>query len=449
MARATLRIMSAFAVSLLSAPALLAQTGTGLELADAYEGGPVSSLPEAVALALRTNPSLDIQRGVEDEAQAELDSARALGNVRVDLSAGGGVQNTDTNSPFAFTEGGQSLLQAQIQASKPVWTSGRIPASIRAAQAGLGAAGFDTEAARQQLILDVVTAYADLNQARETVVIRENNVALAGEQRQAAEDRFRVGEITRTDVSLANAREEGAKANLAAAQASLAAAEARFAEVVGAPAGQLAAPPPRPDLPRTVDIALEQALDQNPAILSALANVRAAEEAVRAAKAALKPQVSVVGRASAQEVWDYEYKDTSVSVLGQATIPLYDGDQIRSQTRAAKARLRQAESGLDLARRRVIANLTAAWSGLLAADRAITASRAQVAAAEIAFNGTKEELSVGQRTTLDVLDTEQDLFDARLSLLAAQRDAYLAGYQVLAAMGALDASTVPALFAVP
>lgn len=406
----------------------------------------VTSLPEAVRLALGGNPSLTIQRGVEDEARSAVDSARAARRVRIDLSASAGVQNVDPSTPFSPQQGVQGLAQAQVQASLPVYTSGRLPAAIRAAQAGLEAAGSGTEQARQQVLFEAVSAYVGLLEARETVAIRENNVALAGEQRQAAQDRFDVGEITRTDVALANAREEGAKAFLEAAKAELAAAEALFAQVIGVQAGALEPLPPRPALPMNVEVALEEALVSNPAIKAAQSDLRAAEEAVTASRAALKPQISVVGRASAQELYDDRLRDSSVSILGQASVPLYDGDQIRSQARGAIARREQAAGAVELARRQVIRELTAAWSGLLAADRAILASRAQVDAAQFAYDGARQELAVGQRTTLDVLDTEQDLFDARLALVSAESDAYLAAYRIQAALGALTQERLPVLF---
>jgi len=398
----------------------------------------VSNLPDAVSQALSDNPNLQFQRGVEALARSDLDAARALDNVRVDLGASAGVQNTDTNNPFAFQEGTSGLVSAEVTASRPVWTSGRIPAQIRGATAGVSAAEAETEAVRQDLVLQTVTAYANLRQAREALRIRQNNVAVSREQRQAADSRFRVGEITKTDVALAVAREEGSIAAQAAAEAELAGAEALFAEVVGQPAGVLAALPPRPALPASVDEALEFATQYNPSVLAALDGLRASEEEIEAARAALRPQFSVVGRASAQETWDDNIKDTSVSILGQASVPLYDGDQLRSRTRGAKARRAQAQAQVDAARRQVIRELTSAWSQLLAADRATEASRAQVFAAEEAYEGSKRELAAGQRTTLDVLDTEQDLFEAQLALLSAERDAYVAVYAVLAAMGALE-----------
>lgn len=409
--------------------------------ASAQDGG-VSNLPEAVERALLDNPQLQLQRGVEDLARSDLASARSLDNFRVDLSASAGGQNTDTNQPFAFQEGLQGLVNAEITASRPVWTSGRIPATIRSARAGVSAAEAQTEAVRQQLIFQTVTAYADLLQARQAVSIRENNVAVSRKQRQAAEARFRVGEITRTDVSLAIAREEGSVAALAAAEAERAAAEALFAELVGSPASVLARLPARPAIPATVDEALEYGVKFNPSVLAALDGLRAAEEEVKATRASLGPQISVVGRASAQETFDDNFRDTAVSILGQASVPLYDGDQVRSRVRGAKARRAQAQAQVDLTRRQVIRELTSAWSQLLAADRATEASRAQVAAAEQAFDGAEKELAAGQRTTLDVLDTEQDLFNAQLALLAAERDAYVATYGVLAAMGALESPAV-------
>ena len=263
------------------------------------------------------------------------------------------------------------------------------------------------------------------------------------EQVRAATDRFAVGEITRTDVSLSEARLEGARANLAAAEAQLEASVAAYLFLVGDVPGPLAPPPGLPELPETVEVAVEIALGDSPDINAARYAERAAGEAVKSAYGRLKPQLSIVGTASLQETFDYEdftqgQRDTSVGAFAQATIPLFEGGLVQSQVRSAKLERSRARSQIDALQRQVRAQVAQAYFRYQASLKSIEASKRQEDAAEIAYEGAKEELAVGVRTTLAVLDQEQELFEARLNVVRAERDAYVAAHQLLRAMGALS-----------
>jgi outer membrane protein len=204
------------------------------------------TLPEAVAAAFATNPQLEIERYRTDIARSNLDLARSSGLPQVNLSASGGYQSIDTNAAFAFGLGDQSLASTQLQAVQPIYTGGRIRAGIRRAEAGIDSADRTFDAARQDLILDVVTAYVDVRRDRETVAIRKNNVDVTGEQVRAAQDRFEGGVVTRTDVAQAQARLEGARAALAGAEAALEGSAAFYQFLTGQLPGDLGEPPPFP-----------------------------------------------------------------------------------------------------------------------------------------------------------------------------------------------------------
>ena len=208
-------------------------------------------------------------------------------------------------------------------------------------------------------------------------------------------------------------------------------------------------------IPETFELALQSALADNPDLKALREAERAAEQGVRAAKGETRPSLSIVGSASVQETFDQEataisptmgiitlppdnYRDTQLRVLAQGTVPLFQGGVLRSRVRAARLEREQARNQTLNAERQITASIAQAWYTNIAAEQAITASERQVEAAEIAYEGAQEELSVGTRTTLDVLDQEQQLLEARLGLINARRDAYVATHQLLRATGKLS-----------
>jgi outer membrane protein len=396
------------------------------------------TLQEAIASAFQTNPALQIERYRTEIARENLGLARSAGMPQVNLSGSAGYEYVDTNSLLNFGTGDRPIASAQLQASQPIYTGGRISAGIRQAEAGIDAASEAFDAATQDLILNVVTAYVDVRRDREAVAIRKNNVDVTSEQVRAAEDRFEVGVVTLTDVAQARARLEGARAALAGAEAALVGSEAYYQFLTGLVPGVLAEPPPVPVLPSSLEAATAEGLANNPSIEAARQQLRAAGAGVDAAKAEGRPQISLVGTAGVQETWgDASRRDTNVSAVAQGRIPLFTGGAVKAQINSAKLQREQARRQVDALETQVRAQVAQAWFGYSAALRAIEASRRQVEAAEIAYDGAKEELAVGVRTTLDVLDQEQQLFEARLALVAAERDAYVAAHQLLRATGSL------------
>ncbi|MEZ5954652.1 MAG: TolC family outer membrane protein [Hyphomonas sp.] len=399
------------------------------------------TLEDAIAGAIATNPQLEAQRVQSEIARESLEQARSRGRPTVTAGASAGYQYTDTNSPFSLSNGDSQALSAQVQAVQPIYTGGRVAAGVRQATAGIDAAEAQYDAAEQDLILQVVTGYMNVRRDRETVSIRQNNVDVSAEQVRAAEDRFEVGVVTRTDVSLAKARYEGARASLAGAEAALETSIANYTLLTGIVPADLAPPPPVPMLPASLEEATQIGLETNPDMIAARHSERAAMEAIEVARAQGRPSVNLVGTAQTQESFTSarNVQQSSLSAVAQGSIPIMTGGLVKSQTKAARLQRDQARRQIDLLDRSIRAQVAAAWFGYEATQRAIEASKRQVDAAEIAYDGAKEELAVGVRTTLDVLDQEQQLFEARLAVVQAERDAYVAAHQLLRATGQLSA----------
>ncbi|WP_083910911.1 TolC family outer membrane protein [Henriciella marina] len=404
---------------------------------------PVSAetLQDALSAAWLNNPALEAERDNTAIASERIEQARAQRKPSVTLFGSYVYESIDSNRPFAFNLGDRPVASAQLEARLPVYTGGRLIAGIQQAEAGALAAGAQLEAAGQSILLDTVIAYVDIIRAREVISIRLNSIRLLEGQFTAASDRFEVGDTTRTDVSLARARVEGGRAALASAQADLENALAQYALLTGLEASDPLAPvPPLPELPKTFEAALATALDLNPDIEAARFAEQAARRSVEVARGALKPEVSVIAQAGVQEYHTDGFTDSSVVAGAQASVPLFTGGLNTSLVREAQLSRRQAATRIALSERIVRTNVARAWYGFEAADRAVDASARQVEAAELAYEGAQEELSVGVRTTLDVLDQEQQLLEARLSRVSAERDRYVAAHALLAAMGQLTPS---------
>lgn len=405
-------------------------------------GAAAQTLGDALRQAELNNPQLEAQRQARAIAGERVSEARSERRPEISVSGSYGYQSVDTNRPQFpgvefITE--QPVANAELEAVLPLYTGGQISAGIRQARAGESAADAQLEAVRQDLNLQVLTAYLDVLTDRRRIEIRENSVALLEAQAVAAADRFEVGVVTRTDVALSEARREGGRAALAGAQAALEASEATYTFLVGMDAGSLAPPPPTPSVPETIEAAVDAALRDNPNLEALIFAVRSADEAIDVSAGSLKPSVAIVGTASVQETFTDNFRDESVTALLTATVPLFERGVVKSQVRQARLERDQARFELENARRQIRASIAQAWYGRIAAEQSIAASDRQVAAAEIAYEGALEELEVGTRTTLDVLDQEQDLLEARLSLVEAERDFYVATGQLLNAMGQLNA----------
>jgi outer membrane protein len=272
-----------------------------------------------------------------------------------------------------------------------------------------------------------------------TLNLQRSNVDVLEEQLRQTRDRFNVGEVTRTDVAQAESRLEGAHSQVAAAEAILKGDIATYRQTIGVEPTTLA--PGRPVdrlLPPTLDGALKIALGGNPAIVSAFHSVDAAELQVKIAEAALGPTLAL--QAQVQQQYDGKTSNDqafTASVTATLTVPIYEGGAVYSQVRQAKETLGQQRLLADQVRDQVRQLVVAARGNLDASKAQILAAQAQISASEVALNGVREEAKVGQRTTLDVLNAQQDLLNARVALVSAQHDRVVNSYQLLQGIGRL------------
>ena len=285
----------------------------------------------------------------------------------------------------------------------------------------------------QQVLYRIVEAYVDLQSAQEFVTLRENNVRLITEQLRAARDRFEVGEVTLTDVAQAEARLAAAQTELAVEQGVYFRAVEEFRAAVGREPGNLQPAPPA-DVTRSIPEARAIALRNHPALLQAQHNVMAAELTVLRAEAAMNPTLSLGAEVGLDEDWN-----DSARVGLELSGPIYQGGRLSSQVRQAIARRDAARGALLVTAQRIEQNVGNAYSFLEVAKANIVATAEGVRAARAAFEGIREEATLGARTTLDVLDAEQELLDARANQIRAQYEETKASYALLSTMGLLTA----------
>lgn len=405
------------------------------------------TLADALAAAYRTNPTLDSARQQTRQVDETFAQARAgfLPQVGVSGEYGTQLRIIETESPAGTvrTKSSTDPESASVSASQSIFEGGRRLGQIGLANAQIRASQEGLRSTEQSVLLDVIAAYVNVQRDAESVRIRENNVRLLERQQQAAKDRFEVGEITRTDVAQADARLSGALAGLASARADHEASLAEYARIVGMPAQDLEAPPAVAGLPSTLEEAVAVALDLNPDLRQFKENEAAARQQVRIARADLLPQLSVVGRMARDiDATTRGVRADSQSAAAQLTIPLFEGGFARSRTRQARIGVLRAKAQTEEVRRGVVSQTTSAWNDYAAAQRVIEASRSQVKANELALEGVEQEQQVGLRTTLDVLDAQQELLDSQLALVRAERDAYVAAHGLLLSIGKLDARTL-------
>lgn len=291
----------------------------------------------------------------------------------------------------------------------------------------------------QQVLLRAVAAFMNVRRTAELVSVRQNNLRLLREELRATRDRFEVGEVTRTDVALAEAQLASAQAGLAAAQGDRRQAVEEFRNAVGRDPGVLSPPARLPQLSGDIEGAKGLAVRKHPDMLMAQHYVAAADLAVRAAEADIKPKVKFTTSLSAgDEILGGDY-NRGGSVGFSVSGPIYQGGRLSSLVRQAMAQRDQQRAGLHLTRLQVEQNVGNAYADLLAAQASRQARSEEVRAARVAFEGLREEAKLGARTTLDVLDAEQDLLDAQAGLIDAETSLYIAAYTVLETIGELTA----------
>lgn len=327
---------------------------------------------------------------------------------------------------------------ARLVAEATLYAGGSRRNALRGAEETLNAARAQLVALEAQVLGDAVTAYLEVWQAAQVVAVREANLRVVTEQLRAARDRFEVGEATRTDVAQAEAQLATARSNLAAAQGTRDIARELFNLAVGRYPNALAGPGAMPTLPRSQDEAAQLARQEHPAIRALQHEVAAAEFAVAEARGATRPSLSVeLSRSETLQAPDPSREGNGASIGLTLSQPIYRGGQLGALERQALAQAEAVRASLN---RQVQVNLQLlgnAYARLEIATAQIQASDQRIAAAQLAFAGIREEAALGARTTLDVLDAEQDLLEARISRIEAQSALYAAAYGILGASGLL------------
>lgn len=284
----------------------------------------------------------------------------------------------------------------------------------------------------QQVLFDTVQAYMEVIRSAQVVSLGQSNVRLITQELRAARDRFEVGEVTRTDVSIAEARLAAARGNLAAAQGDLEVARETYKAVVGRYPGDLHWPSSPPVTASSEDAAKSVAVRNHPSIEEAQHQVNAAEANVLCSRAAMGPNVSTSMQAQVDESLD-----ESVSANLTLTVPIYRAGTLKSILAQSRARRDASRSNLLQSVILVKQNVGTSWANLSVAVAQTEASRRQVRASQVAYEGVREEATLGARTTLDVLNAEQELLDARSALISAEVRQYVSVYSLLSAMGLL------------
>ena len=391
------------------------------------------TLADALIAAYRNSNLLEQNQAIL--RAADEDVAQAVASLRpvVAFIADGqyGYSQTLLDSGISVSNDGL-FGNYSVTAQMTLFDFGRTQLAIEAAKEIVLATREALIAIEQQVLLAAVTAFVDVRLQQEIVSLRENNVRVITEQLRAAQDRFEVGEITRTDVAQAEARLAEARANLVVAQGDLAIARENYRAATGNYPGVLSAPPAPPRTAATLDAARSVALRTHPSIRQAQREVQAAELNVARARANMKPTIAAQAQLSVDQD---NLQENGVGINFNQTI--YSGGALSSALRQAMANRDASFAGLKQRGIEVAEAVGIVWSNLDVADASIAATEQQISAAQIAFDGVREEASLGARTTLDVLDAEQDLLDARAARLSALAQRYIGIYQLLASMGLL------------
>jgi outer membrane protein len=410
------------------------------------------TLEWAIVQAYQNNPSLNAQRASLRATDENVPQALSGYRPKLSVVSTGGynynstLSHTITQSVFPNTVSYSNIPDnfgsrgVAATATQTLFNGFQSANRTRQAESQVMGARETLRVTEQQVLLDASTSYMNLLRDQAILELNRRNVEVLTEQLKQTRDRFNVGEVTRTDVAQAESRLAAGRSALLGAQSNEVTSEANYRRVIGVNPGKLAAGTPVDRLsPPTLDGAITQGQQQSPSVLAAMYGVDIAELAVKINEGTLYPNLSLATTASKN--WDPLYnvnKQTVFSAIGTLTVPLYQGGAEYSSIRQSKETVGQQRLNLDVNRDQVRATVVASWGQLDAAKAQIEATTAQVNAAEIALNGVREEARVGQRTTLDVLNAQQELVNARVALVTAQHDRVVASYTLLAAVGGLS-----------
>jgi outer membrane protein len=405
------------------------------------------ALPEALAKAYQTNPQLNAERARQRATDENVPQALAGYRPQIIASLSMGLQAVRNLLP-------DNTLQS---ASLKPWTIGvtvtqtlfngfKTANSVRVAELQVQSGREALRNAGQGVLLDAVTAYTNVLANQTLVEAQRSNVTFLRETVAITQKRLNAGDVTPTDTAQAEARLSRGLADLNAAEINLAISQATYTQVIGNPPAHLR-PAETVDrhLPRSRDEATTLAFKEHPAVMAAGFDVDVASTTIRVAESSLLPSINLQGSASRSADADptlSTLRTDQASIVAQMNAPIYDGGLAASQTRQAKELAAQSRQVLDQVRNQARTAAVGAWVANEGAKIAVTASESEVRAATIALQGVQKEAAGGQRTTVDVLNSQADLISAKARLIGAQRDRVIASYTLLSAIGRLDVRTL-------
>ena len=404
-------------------------------------------LQGALAAAYATNPDLAAARDTQRATDEGVPIARAPGLPS--------LSGTATYTEF-LKQGPNNFLapkrvfSADPTLSVPIFSGGAVKNSLAAARIRVEAGQAGLRGTEAGVFSQVVAAYMDVIRDEATVGLNRNNVQVLEVNLKATSDRFEIGDVTRTDVAQSNSRLALARADLRSAEAALVASRERYVQIVGRVPVDLQPPPPLAGLPASPEEAVQTALDDNPDLAAAHQRAKAAGFDAKAAGAGRFPTVSLYTSGDYSTYFGslgggaggtgFAQSQTTAQAGVRATIPLFQGGLPAARQRQAQANASAAQEQEISAERQVIANVRSAFTQWRAANDVITLNQTAVDAAALSLEGVRAENTVGNRTILNILDAEQELLRAQVGLVAARRNAYVAAFNLLAAMGRAQAA---------
>jgi outer membrane protein len=420
---------------------LMAYLGLTPALADTIEA--------ALVRAYQNNPQLNAQRAQVRSTDENVPQALSGYRPRVTVTGSAGYQYTDTNttsggSPNAIVRteihGANSPRSAGVTVSQTLFNGQQTANRTRAAESQVSGSREALRVLEQAVLLSAATIYMDYLRDAAIVEVQKSNVRVLEQTLKQTRDRFNVGEVTRTDVAQSEAQLAAGKTQLLTADANLVTTKANFRRIIGNEPDQLAPGSPVDRfLPGTLLGAVDLGLIENPNVTAAMFGIDVNYLQVKVNEGALLPTVSL--QASVQQSYEQTmtiFRSFGASAIAQLSVPVYQGGAEYSLIRQSKENLAQQRLVLEQTRDQARANVVTAWGQLVAGKAQVASAQAQVTASEIALNGVREEAKAGQRTTLDVLNAQQALVNARVALVTAQHDRVVASYAVLNAVGRLS-----------
>lgn len=424
----------------------VAVIGLGL----AVEPARAETLEDVLATAYTTNPTLLARRAQLRATDESVPQALSNWRPTVTFSQAAGRGQYESNVSQTGTKEHRNPLNSNLTISQPLYRGGRTVAETRAAEADVLANRADLQRTEQTVLLNAATAYVDVVRDEAVLKLNINNEQVLRRQLEAAQERFRVGEITRTDVSQAEARLSRALADRVAAEGTLQNSRARFITVVGRAPEAPQAPKSAVAVPAAFEEIKEVTLAKNPSVIFADWTAESAKNTIDTVRGELLPTLSLNGEYSrgldnsrtlaAGTINKAETESLEATL--NLTVPLYQGGEVYSRLRAQKHTYGRRKIEADQARRDALESATRGWEDLQSARARIRSFESQIRASELALAGVEEEAKVGSRTVLDVLDAEQELFDARVNLVRAQRDEMVASFQLKSALGQMTAENL-------